>query len=194
MKYLKTYKTFESITYKEINIYCDSDWERTDYNTKAVYIFYNIKNWPELPKNLEKLYCYNKDITSLPDELPINLKILEVASNKLTKLPELPISLKILSCLDNQLTELPDLPKSLSYIEFFQNPLTKLPKGMKKVFIKQQAKEDKEWLIENAFKLLIGSPQYFELLKPYLSEKEIDRFNEMGPENLKNMNQFGMFN
>ena len=57
-----------------------------------------ITSLPDLTrfKNLQKLYCFNNELTSLPS-LPQNLQKLYCCSNKLTLLPTLPENLKILS-------------------------------------------------------------------------------------------------
>ena len=57
--------------------------------------FKDITSLPDLTRftNLKKLYCYNNQLTSLPD-LPPNLQILNCSNNKLTSLPDLPPNLE----------------------------------------------------------------------------------------------------
>jgi len=73
----------------------------------------DFKYIPDLSRftKLETLYCYNNQLTSLP-ELPQNLKHLYCYDNQLTSLPE---NLETLYCYKNQLTSLPALPKNLDF-------------------------------------------------------------------------------
>ena len=82
-----------------------------------------------LPDSLEKLYCDNNRLTSLPN-LPNLLKELDCSYNRLTSFDytQLPNSLKYLGCSNNKLTSLPDLPDSLKYLYCYENKLTKLLK------------------------------------------------------------------
>jgi hypothetical protein len=80
-----------------------------------------------LYKNLKKLYCYNNQLTTLPENLPVSLEVLGCNNNQLTTLPEnFPVSLKYLHCNNNQLTTLPEnLPVSLKLLFCDNNPFTK---------------------------------------------------------------------
>ena len=62
----------------------------------------SIKSLPNLTrfKNLQKLYCFNNELTSLPT-FPKNLEELYCSNNKLTSLPMLPETLKRLFCTIN---------------------------------------------------------------------------------------------
>ena len=90
-----------------------------------------IQSLPDLTrfKNLERLYCYDNQLTSLPTTLPPNLKILYCNDNKLTSLPTtLPQNLEKLHCSNNQLTSLPTtLPENLKLLHCDDNKLTSLP-------------------------------------------------------------------
>ena len=85
----------------------------------------NLTQLPESPlwEYVKYLYCYNNQITSLPD-LP-NVEHLNCSNNQLTCLPDLP-NVKTLSCDNNQLTSLPDLP-NVKYLFCCCNQLTTLP-------------------------------------------------------------------
>ena len=88
----------------------------------------NIDYIPDLTrfKNLEKLYCHNNKLTSLPP-LPQNLVELSCCDNKLTSLSNLPEQLKELYCFNNKLTSLPPLPQNLVELLCSKNQLTSLP-------------------------------------------------------------------
>jgi len=96
--------------------------------------------------NLDQLYCWNNQLTTLPTlpenltyfdcsenliktlhTLPSGLTTLYCHSNQLTDLPELPNGLKYLHCSNNQLTELRTLPSSLEYLHCYNNQIRKLP-------------------------------------------------------------------
>jgi Leucine-rich repeat (LRR) protein len=100
-----------------------------DYSSKK------LKELPELPDSLQKLYCSDNKLTSLP-ELPESLKRLYCYKNKLTQLPELPESLKRLYCFKNKLTQLPKLPNNLNSFSCSNNPLKCL---IPSKFIEQQS-------------------------------------------------------
>ena len=55
-----------------------------------------------LPSELQTLYCYGNQITTL-DNLPPGLKHLYCWSNKITRLDNLPPGLQTLYCLNNPL-------------------------------------------------------------------------------------------
>ena len=83
--------------------------------TDIIYLNHKqIKYLPDLTRftNLQKLYCANNRLTSLP---PLNekLQILDCANNQLTSLPPLNANLQILYCANNQLTSLPRLNEKL---------------------------------------------------------------------------------
>ena len=75
---------------------------------------------------LEKLWCWNNQLTALPP-LPSGLLALICYSNQLTSLSVLPSGLIVLQCGDNQLTSLPALPSGLTYLSCDDNRLTTLP-------------------------------------------------------------------
>jgi len=80
---------------------------------------------PALPQNLEILYCYKNQLTSLPT-LPQNLQILYCFNNELTSLPTLPQNLKKLHCSDNELNYLPTLPQNLETLCWVNNLIYKI--------------------------------------------------------------------
>ena len=62
----------------------------------------NLKSLPELPKFIKILYCYNNQITRLPDKMPDSLQIIYCFNNQITKLPDkMPDSLQIIFCNNN---------------------------------------------------------------------------------------------
>jgi Leucine-rich repeat (LRR) protein len=65
----------------------------------------------------------------------MNIKILNISSAALVKLPPLPKGLEILYCHDNQLNKLGKLPKSLSRLDCEDNPLKVLPQFPKSLYI-----------------------------------------------------------
>jgi Leucine-rich repeat (LRR) protein len=87
----------------------------------------SIKSLPNLTrfKNLQKLYCLNNELTSLPI-LPQNLQELYCNNNKLTSLPILPQNLRILFCFNNELTWLPTLPENLKILSYSNIPIYKI--------------------------------------------------------------------
>jgi hypothetical protein len=86
----------------------------------------SITSLPNLTrfKNLQKLYCFNNELTSLPS-LPQNLEELYCSNNKLTSLPSLPQNLQKLYCCSNKLTLLPNLPQNLKILSYSNIPIYK---------------------------------------------------------------------
>ena len=84
----------------------------------------NLTVLPDLSlyTNLQRLYCYNNQLTSL-NNLPPNLQILYCWNNKITSLDHLPSTLQIVWCSDNQLTSLDNLPPNLRIFNCFPNPI-----------------------------------------------------------------------
>ena len=82
-----------------------------------------LTSLPPLPVTLEKLYCWNNQLTSHLT----TLKILDCTNNQLTSLPPLPETLKILYCSNNQLTSLPPLPETLEKLYCEGNLIVSLP-------------------------------------------------------------------
>ena len=79
-----------------------------DENTKYIRTDYKKINYlPNLNrfKNLQILWCYDNQLTSLPN-LTQNLQELICCNNNLTSLPTLPENLKVLNCSNNPLTSL----------------------------------------------------------------------------------------
>ena len=89
------------------------------------YIREENKNWDifERIENLQKLYCYNNQLISLPS-MP-NLEVLYCENNQLTSLASYP-NLQYLYCTNNQLTLLPILP-NLQGLNCDNNRLTSIP-------------------------------------------------------------------
>ena len=83
---------------------------------------------PALPPSLQRIYCSNNKLISLPSSLPYSLIELDCSENNLVTLPSLlPYSLKILSCRKNKLIVLPQLPIFLIRLYCQNNQLTSLP-------------------------------------------------------------------
>lgn len=78
-----------------------------------------------LPSTLETLGCYCNNLVSL--QIPKSLKLFYCWENQLTSLPDLPTSLIRLFCSENRLTSLPHLPNSLATLWVENNYLTSLP-------------------------------------------------------------------
>ena len=92
-------------------------------NLQELYCYDNeLTSLPTLPQNLEKIYCENNQLTSLPT-LPENLKELNCSMNYLTSIPSLPQNLKELYCHNNRLTSLPTLPQNLKELDCDYNPI-----------------------------------------------------------------------
>jgi len=208
MKYLKTYKLFESVN-DTLKLESENDFEYLNDNIKYLSIEYDIKNWPKLPKHLIELNCYVQNIDVLPKlpnsletlncsknnlkELPIlpkKLTHLNCTNNQLKELPKLPNTLELLYCYNNKLTELPTLPESIIQLNFYNNPLEKLPNGITKKLLNNQ---DVRYIKENVLKWLVNKIEDYDLLKDYLTESQRKSYEENGPEVFTEMNQFGFF-
>jgi hypothetical protein len=77
------------------------------------------------------LYCYNNQLTELPQlvsEDPSTLERLYCYGNQLTELPQLPSALRVLACSDNPIQYPPAdvMKESIPYIRDWmsENPLT----------------------------------------------------------------------
>lgn len=86
----------------------------------------NVSFLPNLPTNLQTIYCNSNKLTSLPT-LPGGLTELRCTDNELTSLPSLPNSLQTVFLSNNKLTSLPTLPSGLLEIRCENNQLTSLP-------------------------------------------------------------------
>ena len=71
----------------------------------------------------DNLNLWSLNITSLPPDLPYNLKVLNCANIPITALPDLPSGLQALICYKTLLTALPELPPSLQYLDCPCTPL-----------------------------------------------------------------------
>lgn len=107
---------------------------RTMYNefdfrsiTDLDLAFNRLVELPELPPNLERLFCDHNRLRSLP-LLPPKLISLRCNNNNLVELSPLPNSLLSIDCNNNQLTVLPALPNKLRMLSCSGNPITRLPK------------------------------------------------------------------
>jgi len=187
MKYLKTYKLFESVN-KEIEIFIIDDWNKVNDDTTSIILKYSMKELPELPKNLIKLWCGDGILKKLP-HLPDSLEFLYCQNNQIIELPILPNSLQELYCYNNKLTTLPELPNSLIELWFDNNPLEVLPKGITKELL---ITNDREWIRENALKWIINRPSDYILLKDYLFKEDEEKLEKEYPE-IISQDQFGMF-
>ena len=106
-------------------------------NLEKLYCSNNqLTSLPSLPQKLIKLSCDNNQLTSLPT-LPPNLKILDCFNNQLTSLPTLPQNLQIFNCVNNQLASFPTLPQNLQIFNYVNNPISEIVNNTSLVQIKQ---------------------------------------------------------
>lgn len=93
-------------------------------------IFFDVIDYVNsLPDDIETIVINNKGVEFIPDLSRFTrLKRLDVANNKLTRLPTLYEPLEYLYCWNNLLEYLPEFPKTLKYVSCQHNRLTKLPK------------------------------------------------------------------
>ena len=91
-----------------------------------------LTSLPEnLPEQLQILNVSNNELTSLPQRMPVQLQELDVSYNQLLSLPKnLPEQLQILNVSDNQLTSLPEMPDQLQKLDASHNQLTSLPENL----------------------------------------------------------------
>ncbi|EPZ3162957.1 leucine-rich repeat domain-containing protein, partial [Shigella sonnei] len=80
-----------------------------------------------LINQFSELQLNRLNLSSLPDNLPPQITVLEITQNALISLPELPASLEYLDACDNHLSTLPELPASLKHLDVDNNQLTMLP-------------------------------------------------------------------
>jgi Leucine-rich repeat (LRR) protein len=107
------------------------EWINNCVNLQILYCYNNqlTSLLESLQNSLRELYCWNNQLTLLPENLPNSLQKLYCSGNQLTRLPEsLPTSLQILSCSHNHLISLPEsLPSSLQKLYCYNNQLASLP-------------------------------------------------------------------
>ena len=77
------------------------------------------------PENVQKLYCYHNQLTSL-EGCPPSVQELYCRNNQLTNFEGCPPSVKILDCDDNQLTNLKGCRPSVQQLYCCNNQLTSL--------------------------------------------------------------------
>ena len=133
----------------------------------------SIKSLPNLTrfKNLQKLYCGNNELTSLPT-LPQNLQELYSSNNKLTSLPILPQNLQILFCFNNELTSLPFLPQNLRILSYSNNPIYKTVNSKSLINYRNSLIEIKKNIqILNNFRHLYYCLKFKKQLRKWLWEK-----------------------
>ncbi|EMZ8354289.1 TPA: E3 ubiquitin--protein ligase, partial [Shigella sonnei] len=70
-----------------------------------------------LINQFSELQLNRLNLSSLPDNLPPQITVLEITQNALISLPELPASLEYLDACDNHLSTLPELPASLKHLD-----------------------------------------------------------------------------
>ena len=99
---------------------------------------------PTLPQNLQELYCYH---------------------NELTSLPTLPQNLKIVYCYNNELTYLPTLPQNLRELYYSTNPIYEIVNNNSLFQTKQNIQ------ILNNFRHLYYCLQFKTQLRKWLWEK-----------------------
>jgi Leucine-rich repeat (LRR) protein len=74
--------------------------------------------------------CNSSNLTSIPCDIPISLKILHCSNNKLTNIPESLINLQELYCRDNQLINIPESLINLKRLICYNNQLTNIPESL----------------------------------------------------------------
>lgn len=131
--------------YDSINDFIDKmnkDYQNEYDNIVSLYIYGNtfsgeclprLTQIPRLPKSLKFLYCYDTDITELP-ELPSELMLLTIyRASLLTKLPILPDSLIHLHIFDDAVTEINQLSSNLITLNIDNTKKlnTELPNSLK---------------------------------------------------------------
>ena len=87
-----------------------------------------------------------------------------------------------LYCGDRKLTKLPELPDSLEVLYFYDNPLEELPENIDKSLLRYNREK---WIKENVIKWIINKPSDYKLLRRYLTEEQINSYNENGIQGLK---------
>ena len=108
-----------------------------------------LTSLPALPSGLQTLYCYNTLLISLPD-LPSGLESIDCPNTPLTSLPDLPSGLQSLFCYNTQLTSLPDLPSGLTDLDCSNTPLL-LQRGASETIAEYNARW-RAWREEQASK------------------------------------------
>ena len=142
---IKLLCTSESENIKLAQMLCNSQgWDLTEILKEFGYWEINLKRADDfrhhildcsklglnklpdlLPANLESLFCFGNQLTTLPN-LPAKLQFLSCGNNKLTILPSLPAALEWLDCQNNQLTILPSLPAVLRWLDCQNNPISNI--------------------------------------------------------------------
>ena len=77
--------------------------------------------------SITTLIVSHNNLTALPDNLPPQLRYININNNKITTLKKIPADLVQLNCTNNQLTALPELPASLLMLDCSYNKITALP-------------------------------------------------------------------
>jgi Leucine-rich repeat (LRR) protein len=103
-----------------IQFYVDSQ----DENISILYLDgSDLTELPDLSRftNLRTLWCYDNQLTFLPDNLPDSLIEIYCPYNLITLLPDtLPKNLQVLYCYSNQLTSLPSTLGNLAFLSRFE--------------------------------------------------------------------------
>jgi Leucine-rich repeat (LRR) protein len=103
-----------------------TSWENRDLAEQRIL---RCLNRPKSNHQLTSLHIVNLGLSSLPDRLPANLRVLDVSGHQLTRLRDnLPTGLRHLNVSSNQLNSLPrNLPEGLRALDVSRNQLTSLP-------------------------------------------------------------------
>lgn len=108
-----------------------------------------------LPQGLQKLYCDNTQITSLP-ALPQGLRILYCSNTQITGLPELPSSVETLDC-DKEIIPYNNCSQIITYRKLHNKKLKEENEKLKK-YVER---------LEEQIRIMPGGEAYFEAMEHY---------------------------
>jgi Leucine-rich repeat (LRR) protein len=119
------------------NIDMDTIEYRIEESKKNNYLYLDLTNmdlinFPNLPINIKKqvkyLFINDNELKTIPDLSDfINLKVLDISCNKITKIGKIPDTIIELNCNMNKIEDLPNI-KSLKKLDCSYNNIVTLPK------------------------------------------------------------------